>query len=109
MDIVQQLNQIATERDIPVAELYEELEESLAVAYKKYIGVSNEVPVTVKIDRKTLHDVYVEKEVVGEVMNPALHIAIQNARRLDPAVEIGAFISVKVDPERFGRIAAQTF
>ncbi|MBN8689916.1 MAG: transcription termination/antitermination protein NusA [Armatimonadetes bacterium] len=109
MDIIQQLNQIATERDIPIAELFDELEESLAVAYKKFVGVSNEVSVQMQIDRKDLSKMYVLKEVVGEVVNPALHIGLQAARRYDEAAEVGGFVPIQVDPARFGRIAAQTF
>lgn len=109
MDLIQQLNQIAVERDIPVEELFRELEESLAVAYKKYVSVPNEVPITVQIDRKNLANMFVLKEVVGEVMNPSLHLSVEVARKLDPGAEIGGFVPVRIDPERFGRIAAQTF
>lgn len=109
MDIDLQLKQIATERDIPVSVLYDELEESMAVAYKKYVNVSNEVPITIKLDRTTFQTVYVLKEVVGEVINPALHISLASARKLDPETEIGSFVPIKIAPELFGRIAAQTF
>ncbi|MCC7102783.1 MAG: transcription termination/antitermination protein NusA [Fimbriimonadaceae bacterium] len=108
-DMVQQLNQIAIERDIPVEELFFELEESLAVAYKKYIGVPNEVAVEVKMDREKLTNMFVMKEVVGEVMNHALHVDVVTARKTQPDAEIGSFVPVKVNPELFGRIAAQTF
>jgi transcription termination/antitermination protein NusA len=109
MDLMEQLNQIAIQRDIPVSELIQELEDSLAVAYRKFIGVSNEVPVSMQIDRKNPALMYVLKEIVGEVIHPALHIDVPTARRIDPDGEIGGFVPVKVDPERFGRIAAQTF
>lgn len=109
MDTLQQLNQIAIERDIPVEELFRELEESLAVAYKKFVGVANEVQVTIQIDRKNIANMFVLKEVVGEVMNPALQMSVTAARNTSPDIEIGGFVPVKVDPARFGRIAAQTF
>ncbi len=109
MDLVQQLNQIALERDIPVEELFQELEESLAVAYKKYVNVPNEVAITISVDRKNLANMFVLKEVVGEVMNPALHVSIAAARKIDPDAEVGGFVPSRIDPERFGRIAAQTF
>ena len=109
MDMVQQLNQIAIERDIPVEELFMELEESLAIAYKKYKNIPNEVPVAVQVDRKNLANMFVMKEVVGEVMNAALHIDVAIARKTHTDVEIGSFVPVKVNPEDFGRIAAQTF
>lgn len=107
MDIIQQLNQIAQERDVPVDELIREIEEALAVAYKKYVGATGEVDV--KLDPKTGWRAYIEKEVVGEVLEPSFQMSVTEARRRRPTAEIGDFIDVEVDPNRFGRIAAQTF
>lgn len=104
MDIFQQLNQIATERDIPVQDLIRELETALAVAYRKSVGGAGEV--MVKLDPQKGWAVDVEKEVVGEVLDPGYQMSIQEARKLRPEAEIGDFIPVKADPNRFGRIAA---
>ncbi|HWD42057.1 MAG TPA: transcription termination factor NusA [Fimbriimonas sp.] len=106
-DILQQLNQIAVERDLPLEELQRELEESLAAAYKKFVGATGEV--SVKLDPKTGWNAKVEKEVVGVVEEPSFQISVVDARRRQPDVEIGDFVPVDVDPNRFGRIAAQTF
>lgn len=106
MDIFGTLNQIATERDIPVQELVHELEEAVAVAYKKYVGSQGEV--TIKIDAKKGWVAAIEKEVVGEVMDPNLQIGVREARKAHPDAEIGDFVPVEVDTSRFGRIAAQT-
>jgi N utilization substance protein A len=106
MDILQHLNQIAQERDIPVDELVKELEEAIAVSYKKSVGAVGEV--VVKLDPKKGWEVVLEKEVVGEVIEPSFQIGIVEARKKNPEIEIGDFIGVSVDPNRFGRIAAQT-
>ncbi|HRF59149.1 MAG TPA: transcription termination factor NusA [Fimbriimonadaceae bacterium] len=111
MDIWQQLNQIAQERDIPVDELIREFEEALAVAYKKFVGSQGDV--TVRLDVKsggpTGYKLYVQKEVVGELLDPSYQVAVTDARRKKPDVEIGDFVEFEIDPNRFGRIAAQTF
>ncbi|HVL39149.1 MAG TPA: transcription termination factor NusA [Fimbriimonadaceae bacterium] len=107
MDILQQLNQIAQERDIPLEELLHEIEESLAVAYKKYVGATGEV--TVKIDPKKGWTAFLEKEVVGIVSEPSFQMSLLEARKRKPDAEVGDFIETEVDPNRFGRIAAQTF
>jgi N utilization substance protein A len=107
MDILQQLNTIAQERDIPVEELIHEIEESLAVAYKKFVGASGEV--SVKIDPKRGWTAEVEKEVVGIVSEPSIQMSLMEARKRKPEAEVGDFIAMEVDPNRFGRIAAQTF
>lgn len=107
MDIMQQLNQIATERDIPVEELLREIEESLAVAYKKFVNATGEVQV--HIDQKKGWTASVEKEVVGIVHEPSFQMSLMEARKRKPDAEVGDFIATEVDPNRFGRIAAQTF
>lgn len=106
MDILQQLNQIAQERDLPLEELQRELEESLAVAYKRFVGATGEV--SVRLDPRKGWTASVEKEVVGIVGEPSFQISLEEARKRKPDVEIGDFIPMDVDPNRFGRIAAQT-
>ncbi len=106
MDIIQQLNTIAQERDIPVEDLVRELEEALAVSYRKAVGGLGEV--TVKLDTKKGWAVTVEKEVVGEVLDPSCQVSLVEALKKRPGVEIGDFVEYDVDPNRFGRIAAST-
>lgn len=107
MDILQQLNQIAQERDIPPEELLREIEDSLAVAYKKFVGATGEV--TVHIDPKKGWSAQLEKEVVGVVTEPSFQISLVDAKKRKADAEVGDFIPTEVDPNRFGRIAAQTF
>lgn len=108
MDILQQLNQIAQERDLPLEELQRELEESLAVAYKRFINVPNDVPVTVTITLQPL-SASVGKEVVAVVTEPRYQVSVVDARKKNPDAEIGDIMPTAVDPNMFGRIAAQTF
>mgnify|MGYP001809633240 CR=1 FL=1 len=107
MDILQQLQQIAMERELSLDELKTELEQALAVAYKKYKGVQGEV--TLRLDKNVKSGAVIEKEVVGEVLEPSFQISLNAARRYNPESQIGDFIPVEVDPNTFGRIAAQTF
>ncbi len=106
MDILQQLNQIAQERDLPLEDLQRELEEALAVAYKRFVGAAGEV--NVKLDPTKGWTASVEKEVVGIVSEPSFQISLLEARKRKEDVEVGDFIPTDVDPNRFGRIAAQT-
>jgi N utilization substance protein A len=107
MDILQQLNQIAVERDIPLVELQRDIEEALGLAYQKFVGATGDVEV--HLDEKTGWRAILEKEVVGIVTEPSFQIGLVEARRRRPDAEIGDFIPSEVDPNRFGRIAAQTF
>lgn len=115
MDILQQLNQIAQERDMPVESLLHEIETSLAAAYRQFLGIKRdgdkkapEFDVRVKLTAKGW-SASVAKEVVGIVQNDGYQISLMEARRRDPEAQIGDFIETEVDPNRFGRIAAQTF
>jgi len=107
MDILQQLQQIAQERDIALQDLLQEIEEALAVAYKKFVGATGEV--TVHIDPQKGWTCFLEKEVVGIVSEPSFQMSVMEARKRNPDAQIGDFIPTEVDPNRFGRIAAQTF
>ena len=117
MDILQQLNQIAQERDLSLDELQLELEKALAEAYKKHIQsirMSNEsrsadVEVKVSLDPTKGWTAEVQKEVVAIVGEPSYQISLAEARRRDPNAEVGDFIPAQVDPNRFGRIAAIVF
>lgn len=107
MDILQQLQQIAQERDISFEELLKEIEEALAAAYKKFVMARGEVRVS--IDPKKGWTAAVDKEVVGVVTEPKFQMSVVDARKRKPDAEVGDFIAVDVDPNQFGRIAAQTF
>ncbi len=111
MDIMQQLKQIAQERDIAVEELVQQIEAALAAAYKNFINVPHDVRVEVhvKLDPEKGWSATVGKEVVAFVMEPAYQIGLVDARKKRPDVEIGDFVEMDVDPNRFGRIAATVF
>jgi N utilization substance protein A len=107
MDILKQLQQIATERELSLDELKHELELALAVAYRKFKGAVGEVNVRLDSNYKT--GAVVEKEVVGELLEPATQMQLDVARKRNPNFQIGDFVDVEIDTETFGRIAAQTF
>lgn len=107
MDILKQLQQIAVEREIPLDELKHELEVALAVAYRKFKGAVGEVQV--RLDSNYKSGAVVEKEVVGELLEPATQMQLDVARKRNPNAQIGDFMDVEIDTNTFGRIAAQTF
>ncbi|MCU0315881.1 MAG: transcription termination factor NusA [Fimbriimonadaceae bacterium] len=106
MNLMQELQQIAVERDLSVDELIAELEQALAVAYKKYKGATGEI--TLRLDSNVKSGAVIEKEVVGELLDPSFQMSLEVARKYKEDAQIGDFIPVEVDPNAFGRIAAQT-
>ena len=63
----------------------------------------------VHIDPKQGGSAQLEKEVVGVVTEASFQISLADAKKRKPDAEVGDFIPTEVDPNRFGRIAAQTF
>lgn len=111
MDVLHQLKQIAQERDLPLEELLADIQAGLAIAYKEFLGLPNDfdIPIHVELAGPRGLAATIGKEVVGEVSNPAYQMSLADARKRKPEAEIGDFIDVPVDPDRFGRIAATKF
>lgn len=107
MDIRQELQQVALQRDIPVEDLERDLEAALAVAYKKVFNTQADV--RLRLDSSVKSGMVVEKEVVGELLDPPSQISLTVAQMAEPEVQIGDFVSREVDLLKFGRIAASTF
>ena len=106
MDIMTTLQQIAVERDLSVEELKLELEQALAVAYKRFKNVEEDVVIILDSSSKT--GALIEKEVVGEVLEASLQISLEAAKARQADATIGDFVTVEVDPFTFGRIGAST-
>lgn len=106
-NLLEALQQIGREKDIPVEVLVETIEAALVTAYKKHFGVSGHIRVDLDWNGMGFH-VFAQKEVVEEVLNPHTEVRLEVARRLKPEVRLGEVLDVEVTPENFGRIAAQT-
>ena len=52
--------------------------------------------------------VYVIREVVEEVGSDAVEISLEDAKKVNPEVEIGGTVEEEFTVEKFGRVAAQT-
>jgi N utilization substance protein A len=95
------------ERGINRETLLEAVETALMTAGKKSLSPSHELRISV--DRKT-YDIkaYAQVSVVERVANTSNQIALEAARRLNPAAQLGDVLEIEVPPREFGRIAAQT-
>ena len=105
-EIFAALAQLEKERGIPQAYMVEKITQALVAAYKKdKDGYTDNVFVEV-VDGEM--KMYVQKEVVDDVISPATEISLQAARRINGRVELGDLVNVDVETKAFGRIAAQT-
>lgn len=105
--LVSAIELLKSEKGISPEVIQEALESALVSAYKKEYGTSQNVEV--KFDTKSGKiTVYQIKDIVEEVTNENLEIAIDEAKEINFAYEIGDKIRFEVTPKDFGRMAAST-
>ena len=105
-EIFAALRQLEKERGIPVDYMVERITQALVAAYKKdKDGYTDNVFVELTEEKMRM---YVQKEVVDEVITPATEITLDAARKIDKKIEMGDLINVEIKTQNFGRIAAQT-
>ena len=105
-------NQICAEYGLPREVVLEAVSAALVTAYRRDWKVPTTQNVTADISLETgLARIYVEFAVVetaAEVEDPQTQIALADAQRKKPGIQVGELIMVDVTPHNFGRIAAQT-
>ena len=105
-EIFAALAQLEKERGIPQTYMIDKITQALVAAYKKdKEGYTDNV--IVNIENGTI-EMYVQKEVVEDVVSPTTEIALDAALILDKNAELGMLVNVPVKTQAFGRIAAQT-
>ena len=99
------LAMLEKERGIPQNFMMGKIIQALTTAYKRdHEGVEN---VIVDVDEEK-HDLrmYVQKEIVEEVMDPANEISLEDAKKRSAKNELGGVVNIPVENVEFGRIAA---
>ena len=105
-DFIQALEQLQAEKGIDKEVIFKAIEDSLVTACKKNFGTSQNI--TVNMDRtKGTVEVLAWKNVVEEVTDPALEIAVEDAVKMNANYKVGDICHVEITPRNFGRIAAQ--
>lgn len=105
-EIFAALAQLEKERGIPQDYMLEKITQALIAAYKKdKEGYTDNVFVENKDN--DMH-MYVQKEVVDDVLTPATEISLDEARKINKHADLGDLVNVDVKTQAFGRIAAQT-
>ncbi|OES43577.1 transcription termination factor NusA [Domibacillus iocasae] len=94
------------EKGIERSLLIEAIEAALVSAYKRNFNQAQNVRVELNLEGGSMR-VFARKEVVDEVFDFRLEIALADAVQINPAYEIGDVVELEVTPKDFGRIAAQ--
>ncbi|VAV82617.1 Transcription termination protein NusA [hydrothermal vent metagenome] len=106
-NLVQIIEQVEKDKGIDKDVLIEALESALLKAAEKRFGSGKEIEAHYDEDMGEI-ELFVFKEVVDEVVDPDLHITLADALELDPDVQLGDSLGVKLNANEFGRIDAQT-
>ena len=105
-EIFAALAQLEKERGIPQSYMVDKITQALVAAYKKdKDGYTDNV--FVELNEKEMR-MYVQKEVVDDVISPATEISLDDARKINARCDLGDLVNVDVQTKNFGRIAAQT-
>ncbi len=109
--LIQSFSDIAKEKNIDRTEIGTILEELFKSLIERQYGQCENCDVIVNIDRGEL-EIYQNKVVVEDVDDPGTEISLKDARKIEPAMQIGDDFVDVIDPTSFGRrlvVAAKQF
>ncbi len=105
-ELLEALTILEQEKNISKDTMMDAIENSLISACKNHFGTSDNIKVI--MNRETCdYSVFAEKEVVEEVMDPALEISLEDAEKIDSSLQLGDVAQIRVESKSFGRIATQ--
>ncbi len=97
------------EREISKEALFEAISNSLVTACKNHFKSADNIRVDIDYDTCDYH-VIATKEVIEleeDVMDPAIEISLEEAKKLNPDAKAGDMVDVEINSKEFGRIATQ--
>ena len=101
------LNQLCAERKISSEVVLQAVEAALISAYKRNFGAAANIEVQIEESTGDVR-VFAVKEVVEDVQDPKIQVLLEEARQLEPELQLGETVLIESTPRDFGRIAAQT-
>ena len=107
-DFMLALTQLSAEKNLPAEVVITAVEAALVSAYRKdnFAPTQN---IAVKINPNTgIVEVWAEKIVVESISDKHHEVSLEEARNINPDVQLGDAIMVESTPHNAGRIAAQT-
>ncbi|MBT3216388.1 MAG: transcription termination factor NusA [Candidatus Marinimicrobia bacterium] len=93
---------VARSKNVERSELGTILEQLFLYIIEKERGEASNVSVIVNLDKGEI-EIFAEKEIVDEVMDPVLEISLEEAQKIEPDLEIGDSYVEVIEAEQFGR------
>ena len=102
------IHQIEQEKGIKPGYMMEKVTQALLSAYRRdHEGVGDNLVMEADEEKGTVR-LFLKKEIVEVVDNPATEISLDDARTVLPQAQLGDTVRMEVKAKSFGRIAAQT-
>jgi len=100
--------QIEQEKGIKPGYMMEKITQALLSAYRRdHEGVGDNLVIEANEETATVR-LFLKKDIVEEVDNPATEISLEEARLALPQAQLGDVVRMEIKPKNFGRVAAQT-
>lgn len=106
-EILSVLEYMEKEKGISREEMISAIANAIRTAATKGVEGGQELRIEIN-PRNGALKAWATYEVVDSVSDPQRQIHVEKARQLNPEASTGSFIDREMDPERLGRIAAQT-
>ncbi|MEW6029149.1 MAG: transcription termination factor NusA [Chloroflexota bacterium] len=102
-------NEVLEEKQLSKEIILGAIESAMVSAYRRAVNASTAQHVEARVDPETgVVSIYAEKEVVEDVLDDRTEVTLENARKVNPDVQLGDMAIVETTPRDFGRVAAQT-
>ncbi len=87
LELLQIADSVSREKSVPLHVVYEAIEETIAKAMRSHYGARRDIRAHLDPDSGEIQ-AYRYRRVVEEVEDPALEVTLEEARHIDPAVEL---------------------
>ncbi|MEE8537759.1 MAG: transcription termination factor NusA [Acidobacteriota bacterium] len=105
-ELFQAIESVGREKGIDVEVIIEAVQDAIVAAARKYFKTREEL--ASRFDRESGDlEVFALKRVVNEVVDTDMEITLEEARKIDPNVQLEDAIELRKPREELGRIAAQ--
>ncbi|MBO7309836.1 MAG: transcription termination/antitermination protein NusA [Clostridia bacterium] len=99
------LDLLEKEKGIPKQYMIEKIEAALLSAFKKEFGNNTLMRIAIDPVKEDMR-VYLQKEVVEEVVNPQCQISLEDAKAISRRNTLGKMVETEVKPKNFRRLSA---
>lgn len=106
-DLTRMIEQVGKDKGIDKTVIINAVETAMETAARKKFGANKEIEAQYNEESGEV-EIFEFKNVVDEIDIEDTDILLDDARQLDPEVQIGDSLGIKLDSSSLGRIAAQT-